>query len=343
MNKGISAPLPGRFDSLDPDLVIAAVEQAFGTRLDGSIYPYSSYVNRVYGVRTVDDEELIVKFYRPDRWSTEAIEEEHDFVRECADEELPVVAPIPDEDDATLQVVEIDEPVHAEFAFALFPKRGGRGFDAERDEDWYRLGLLAGRVHTIGRRHTSRHRLVCTPTESTRMFVDRLDAEGVVHPELREEFFGLADEGLRMIEPLFVDVPLQRIHGDFHRGNVLDRADEGLLLIDFDDTMMGPVVQDLWMLLPDRLSEVGREVASLLDGYTEFADFDRSQLRLVEPLRLMRMLYYLAWSALQVSDYTFMRNNPGWGSRAFWLREIEDLRTQIAVINSEDDVPMSDF
>lgn len=327
----------GVFDPLTPQTMIAAVEQAYGLVLDGTVTPYPSYVNRVYGLRTDSGTDYIVKFYRPDRWSIEAIADEHEFVLDCADAELPVVAPIADAEGYTLQTVEVEPSDGAAgaavaYAFALYPKRGGRGFDAERDEDWFRLGSLAGRVHAVGRRGSAPNRIVCTPSESTGRFVRELREADVVHPELADELFALLDSGIELIAPLFDGVELQRIHGDFHRGNVLERGEEGLLLIDFDDTMRGPAVQDLWLLLPDHAWAARRELTQILDGYTRFCDFDDSTLRLVEPLRFMRMVYYLAWSALQRDDRRFREQNPDWGSRSYWIREVEDLRTQLDMV-----------
>ena len=325
----------GVFDALTPQTMIAAVEQAYDLVLDGTVMPYPSYVNRVYGVRAQSERDYIVKFYRPDRWSTEAIAEEHEFVLDCADVDLPVVAPIADGEGYTLQTVEVEPADGAAafaYAFALYPKRGGRGFDAEHEEDWFRLGALAGRVHAVGRQGVAAHRLVCTPSESTSRFARELREARVVHPEMHDEFFALLERGIDLIAPLFEGVELQRIHGDFHRGNVLDRGEEGLLLIDFDDTMRGPPVQDLWLLLPDHAWAARRELTHILDGYTQFCDLDESTLRLVEPLRFMRMVYYLAWSALQRDDHRFREQNPDWGSRAFWIREVEDLRTQLDMV-----------
>lgn len=336
----------GPFDLLSPDHVLATVEQAFGLVLDHTVERFPSYINRVYGVRTDDGVEYIAKFYRPDRWSQEAIAEEHAFLLDCAAAELPVVAPIADAEGDTLHEIEFAagddagtevDPAATRFAFALYPKRGGRGFDAEGDAEWYRLGSLIGRVHAVGRRDDAWERLTCTPAGSTRGFVAELRESGIVHPDLREEFFALAEEGLTTIEPLFADVPLQRIHGDFHRGNILERGDEGLLVIDFDDMLMGPAVQDLWLLLPDRIGAVRRELINLLEGYREFTPFEGRHLALVEPLRFMRILYYLAWNARQRNDYSFAQEHPEWGSKGFWIKEIEDLRTQLEYIREEND------
>ena len=324
------------FDFLTPDNVLHAVESAFSVRLDGTLQAYSSYVNRVYGIRTDDGDEYVVKFYRPGRWTDDALAEEHEFVLDCADAELPVVAPIADSEGDTLQTLEVEsESGVAHAAFALYAKRGGRGFDAESDDDWLRLGTLLGRLHLVASRHRAEHRLTCTPLGSTVQFVNELLDSGAVYGDLLDEFRTVVEEAIALITPLFDSIPTQRIHGDFHRGNVLEREGEGLLIIDFDDMMMGPPVQDLWLLLPDHAFAAMRELNLLLEGYEQFVCFDRATLALIEPLRLMRMIYYLAWSAYQLSDHKFLAANPDWGSRAFWIREVEDLRTQASVIVAE--------
>jgi Ser/Thr protein kinase RdoA (MazF antagonist) len=324
------------FDLLSPQLVLDAVESAYGLTLDGTVSAYPSYVNRVYGLAAEGGQACVVKFYRPGRWSQEALLEEHRFVLDCAEAELPVVAPLADRNGSTLaSVMAQGEDRQETFAFALYPRRGGRSFDAESDEDWVRLGGLIGRLHAVGARRTAEHRLVCTPQTSTTGFLQELETAGVVPPKHAEEFFGLAREALAGIAPRFEGAGLQRIHGDCHRGNILDRPGEGLLLIDFDDMMRGPAVQDLWLLLPDRARSSRRELELILEGYEALHPFRRSTLSLIEPLRLMRLLYYLAWSARQRDDLRFRQSNPGWGSEAFWIKEIEDLRDQLRAIEEE--------
>jgi Ser/Thr protein kinase RdoA (MazF antagonist) len=184
----------------------------------------------------------------------------------------------------------------------------------------------------VGRKRDAELRLTCTPEESTRRFVEELAEADVVHPEIADDLFPLLDQGLELIAPLFDGTDLQRIHGDFHRGNILERGEEGLLLIDFDDMMMGPPIQDLWLLLPDHAWASKRELVNIVDGYSQFCDFDSSSLRLIEPLRFMRMIYYLAWSSLQRNDRRFRESYPDWGGKAFWIRELEDLRTQLTMV-----------
>ncbi len=315
---------------------MTAVESAFGLHLDGMLTVYPSYVNRVYGLRSEEGHGYVAKFYRPGRWALEAIVEEHDFIADCADRELPVVAPLGDDEGFTLQsVVAAHHGAEQDFSFSLYPQRSGRSFDAERDEDWFRLGSLVGRIHTVARMREASHRLQCTPPGSTVRFIEELRKAMVVHPAQRDEFFELADNALHSFGPLFEGLSLHRIHGDCHRGNILDRPGEGLLIIDFDDMMTGPAVQDLWLLLPDRASACRRELELLLESYEGVCSFDRRTLSLIEPLRFMRMIYYLAWSARQRNDLRFQDSFPMWGTEAFWIKEIEDLRTQLEVIYEE--------
>ncbi|MFP4566823.1 MAG: serine/threonine protein kinase [Spirochaetaceae bacterium] len=329
------------FDMLTPDAAIQAVESIWDMRLDGTLSSYPSYVNRVYGVRTDEGEEYVAKFYRPGRWSRDAILDEHAFLRDCADAEIPVVAPIPDAEGDTLGALEVTAETETgatqvtEFPVALFPKRGGRSFDAETDDQWYRLGSIVARCHVAGRRREAGHRPVCRPESWTAPFVEELTDERLIHPDLAGEFRETAEEILSLASPCFDGLPVHRIHGDCHRGNLLDRPDEGLLMIDFDDMMVGPAVQDIWLLLPGHAADCGRELTMLLDGYETFLEFPRDSLKLIEPLRFMRMIHFLAWQARQRGDNWFRKEFPDWGTKQFWIRELEDLKMQAGVVRDE--------
>jgi Ser/Thr protein kinase RdoA (MazF antagonist) len=326
-----TARVIGSFDHLAPDTVLSAVEQAFGLALDGTMDPFPSYINRVYGLRDEGGSQYVVKFYRPGRWDYDSVREEHGFLLECAGAGLPVVPPIADAEGETLGELVVGGE-DAEFLFALFPKRGGRSFDPESDQDWLRLGSVVGRLHAVGRQASAAHRLVCRPESLTAGFLEEIRAAQLVHPDCRRQFEEVCTEALELITPLFQGVGLQRVHGDCHRGNILDREAEGLLLIDFDDMMNAPPVQDLWLLLPGHAHDCRRELQLLVEGYERFLDFDRSSLRLIEPLRFMRMVYFLAWRSRQRHDHWFARAFPDWGGKPFWIKEAEDLREQLGAI-----------
>lgn len=323
----------GSFDTLSPEVVIPAVEQAFGVRLDGTVTPYPSYINRVYGLRTDEGRPLVTKFYRPGRWSWDAILDEHEFLADCAELEIPVVTPIVDSEGDTLCEVSVGTGEGEEsFFFALFPQMGGRNFDAESDDDWYRLGTIIGRCHVAGKKRQADFREKIDPTTGTRSFLSEIIEGGLVHPDCTEDLEKVCGDTLDLIEPLFADLELQRVHGDCHRGNILDRLEEGLLLYDFDDMAIGPPVQDLWLLLPDYADNCRRELVMLLDGYNEFSELQTGSLSLIEPLRFMRMVYFLVWRARQSADYWFKSNFPDWGTEAFWIKEVEDFKVQKEII-----------
>jgi len=323
------------FDSLDPESVVTAIERETGLVLDGTFRPYPSYVNRVYGLRAEDGTEYVAKFYRPGRWTREAVLDEHRFLMDCADTEIPAVAPLAFGGGRTLFLCRTREGTGA-YPYALFPKKGGRNFDAETDDDWIRLGSLIGRLHSTGRMRKAENRIVLDPATVTAGFVAELVEGRHVHPKLKEDFLSVCSRTIALIAPLFCETSTIRLHGDCHRGNILDRPGEGLLLIDFDDMMNGPAVQDLWLLLPGYSGDCGREFGLLLDGYERFSPFDRSGFRLIEPLRFMRLIHFLAWRARQRHDHWFAAQFPDWGNEAFWIKEVEDLRVQAEVIRESE-------
>jgi Ser/Thr protein kinase RdoA (MazF antagonist) len=312
------------FEALTPDSILTAVEREIAVPLTNLAVSLPSYINRVYELRAKDGTKLIVKFYRPGRWSREAIEDEHQFLIDCGDAELPVVAPVVLPNGKTIAD-------HEGMLFSLFPKRSGRQLEITGDGDWPRLGSLLARMHLCGEQRTAAHRVTIGPKQSSLADVKHL-CSAVIPERLRGQYETTAMRLIDASEPLFEQTEHIRIHGDCHRGNILDRLDEGLILIDFDDMAMGPPVQDLWLLLPDRAQRSAHEIELFLSGYERFRRFDRQSLRCIEPLRAMRMIYFLAWCGRQMEDFVFKRNFPDWGSDPFWQREINDLREQLGFV-----------
>lgn len=317
------------FSALIPERVLDSVERMTGQRCTGVIRPLPSYINRVYTVEMEMGDTLVAKFYRPGRWSREALTDEHAFVRACADDEIPVIAPLPFADGTTLG--EVDG-----ISFALFPKRGGRPIEPADPGDalWHRLGALLARVHRVGARMPAPARITLSPFASTASDLDYLIDGGFLDERESQRLEAFGHALLEVIAPLFEGMETIRLHGDCQHTNVLERPETGIFLIDFDDMMNGPPVQDLWMLLPGRADDVREEFEQLLEGYETFRMFDRSSLALIEPLRVMRMLYYLAWCARQSRDVAFLQNHPEWGTHAFWARELADLEAQFDVIRN---------
>lgn len=314
------------FSDLDPDLIMKTVEEHCSVFLDGSLTPYNSYINRVFGVKDDDETDYIVKFYRKERWSKEAIADEHRFLLDCKNDEIPVISPIADRKGNTIGSA-------AGYLCAVFPRLRARTFDIYGETDWIRIGSLIGRLHTSAQKNTAPARLTCTPEATTATYIDLFLTNNLVHPEIQNEFEDICAQSLELISPLFANLPFHRVHGDCHRGNILENRDKELTLIDFDDMMIGPAIQDLWLLLPGHLEDSRKEMNLILEGYEQFCTFNRETLILVEPLRFMRQIYFLSWQAMQRNDSGFLEKNPDWGTKAFWMTETEDLKTQLIHIS----------
>jgi len=312
----------GAFEPLTPDTVLTAVEDSLGLRCTNLCRPLNSYINRVYELQSEDGPGLIAKFYRPGRWSKDSLQDEHDFLLELAEAEIPVVGPLAMRGKETLAEA---MGIH----FAVFPKKGGRSFDEFNDDQWPELGRLLARAHLIGAKHAPRDRITLSPSKSTQQNLDYIINGNFIPPELVDSFTEQADQLISLINPLFEQVEMIRIHGDCHFSNIMHRPEEPMYLIDLDDMAVGPPVHDFWMLLPGFLSDSLVEVDMFLEGYEVFRDFDRRTLRLIEPLRAMRFIHYITWCAHQVAEDGLSRVATDFGSQAYWQQEIRDLAEQI--------------
>jgi Ser/Thr protein kinase RdoA (MazF antagonist) len=311
----------GGFQELGPDRVLNLVEKAMGVRCSNLFRSLNSYINRVFEIETREGERLVVKFYRPGRWTRAAIEDEHRFLLDLAGQEIPVVAPLVLPDGGTL--AESDRML-----FSVFPKCGGRSVDEFNDEQWLQLGRLLGRVHKVGETAVAGHRIVMDPRRSTLDQLNYLLDSPCMAEDLKKP---LREAGMAIIAdigPLFPSSGMIRIHGDCHFSNIIFRPGESFYIIDFDDMAMGPPVQDIWMLLPGEADEAFVELDLFLEGYETFRAFDRRTLRLIEPLRAMRFIHYMAWCAHQVTEDGLTRAIDGFGSREYWQKEIADLVDQ---------------
>ena len=313
------------FGDLSPDIMIQAVEDALDIPFTGLAAPLPSYINRVYEFQAEDSTRYIAKFYRPGRWTEAAIEDEHKFVLDCAADDIPVIAPLTLQNGKTL--AEIDN-----IFFAVFPKRFGRELELSNDDNWIRLGTVIARMHNAGARQESENRLHLHPENTTLNEINLMVESDLLPKQFKTQFRDVCYSIYDEIVDLFEDRENIRIHGDCHRGNILERPEEGIMIIDFDDMMVGPAVQDLWLLLPDHVTQCQYQIDLLIEGYEQFRSFDDSSLRLIEPLRAMRIIYFLAWCTRQVDDFKFRTNFPDWGSDSFWRTEIADLHTQLKVI-----------
>ena len=311
------------FLALTPERVLEAVEAA-GVAVRPLCYPLNSFENRVYEVELEDKSRVVAKFYRPGRWSESQILEEHRFLAELDAEEIPVAPAKPFPNGGTLKAIE-------GIRYALFDRKGGRAPDELTPALAERLGMLVGRTHAVGARDPHADRLPLTSDAYVRADLDWLEARKLLPERLARRFLGAGRAIADAYDRMSAGAAALRIHGDLHLGNILERDGE-LRLLDFDDAMIGPAVQDLWLALP------GRDVATVklrdrfLDGYERFRLFDPSELRLVEPLRGLRMAHYAVWLARRWHDPIFPRNWPQFGTEEAWERETIDLEEQADLV-----------
>lgn len=312
------------YRQLEPDRLLDAVEST-GLRCDGRILPLNSYENRVYQLGLEDGGFVVAKFYRNGRWTDEAIMEDHHFTLSLAERDIPVVAPI-QLNGATLHRCE-------SFRFAVFPRRGGRWPELDDPQTQVRVGRLLGRLHAVGQLEHFEHR----PRIGVDIGVNALRfllEQGFIPADMTGRYQQLVTPLLERIETCLADFgPFRylRLHGDCHPGNIL-WTEQSLFLVDFDDCLSGPAIQDLWMLLYGDRQQMTTQILGLLSGYREFADFDLRELQLIEPLRTLRLLNYAAWLAQRWSDPAFPRVFPWFNTRYYWEEHLQLLQEQAAML-----------
>jgi len=315
-----------RFEELGPDAALDAVEAA-GLRPTGHCAVLRALENRVYDLRLEDGAHVVVKFYRPGRWSRAAVEDEHRFLLDLREAEIPVCAPLalPGAGEGGARSSSVGE--RGGILFGVWPRTGGREPEELTDEQLAMLGRLLARIHGVG---AGRHPADRPTLDAGTALLDPLDEllhRGLL-PAHCEDRYERAVETLADVYDAHGDgVPLLRIHGDCHLGNLLHGRD-GWCFLDFDDFVVGPAVHDLWVLAPGRDAEGRRQREALLTGYRQFRDFEPRWLALVEPLRAARFLKLSTWIARRWDEAQFRSTFPHFGTDRYWedeTRELEEL------------------
>ena len=316
-------PLAGHFNQLVPEQVLDAVE-TIDKRCTGRFIILNSYENRVYQLELEDETWVVGKFYRPGRWSKETILAEHEFLSELRAIEIPVACPIELSPGETIGETE-------GIYFSLFPRIGGRAPEELDNEQLQILGRLIARLHNVGASRDTPHRNRLTPQTYGLDNLQYLLDNEIIPEEARDIFRQSVESLVELIVPMFQDVPVHRIHGDCHLANLI-WTQKGPVFLDFDDMVIGPAVQDIWMMVPsfDEYGQKQRDV--LLESYVQFRDFSPTWLKLIEPLRALRFVHYATWVARRWDDPSFKRTFSHFGTLLYWQKEIQDLREQIGRI-----------
>jgi len=309
------------FYQLTPDTILSAIESV-GLQPEAALLALNSYENRVYQFRCEDGSRWVAKFYRPQRWSDQQILEEHAFALELQQAEIPVVAP----------AIFEEQTLHHyhSYRFALFPSCGGRAPELEDKDLLRRIGRYLGRIHLVGSSQPFRHRPQINIDDFAIASADFLLSNGFIPAHLDESYRAISAQLIELCQLRFEQigaVSALRLHGDCHPSNLMITPD-GPVFVDLDDCRQGPAVQDLWMLnpAPDNLEAI----YTLLEGYEDFFEFDDRELRLIEPLRCMRIMHYAAWLARRWQDPSFQHNFPWFNSVRFWEEHILALKEQLS-------------
>ncbi|MCQ4096378.1 serine/threonine protein kinase [Erwinia persicina] len=306
------------FHALTPDTILDALWET-GLRVESGLTALNSYENRVYQFSDDDKRRYVAKFYRPQRWSQGQIEEEHQFATELFADEIPLAAPL------ILQGLTLHQ--HQGYWFAVFPSLGGRQYETDNYDHLEWVGRFLGRIHQVGRRQT----FAARPTIGLEEYIDEplqvLTDSPLVPSKLKSDLLASIGRLRTTLQNCWHTQwqPL-RLHGDCHPGNILWR--DGPLFVDLDDARNGPAVQDLWMLINGDRQEQRLQWDILLEAYEEFCEFDTHELSLIEPLRAMRMVYYLAWVVRRWQDPAFPASFPWMTDEDFWRRQISTFNEQ---------------
>ncbi|URN99265.1 serine/threonine protein kinase [Leclercia adecarboxylata] len=310
------------FQTLHPDTIMDALFEQ-GIRVDSGLTPLNSYENRVYQFQDEERQRFVVKFYRPQRWSADQIQEEHQFALDLVADDVPVAAPLEFNGQTLLS--------HQGFYFAVFPSLGGRQFEADNIDQMEWVARYLGRIHQTGRKtaFTSRpaigiQKYLLEPRQV-------LEASALIPSGLKADFLAATDGLINAVIARWDNnVQTLRLHGDCHAGNILWR--DGPLFVDLDDARMGPAIQDLWMLLNGDKAEQRMQLETIIEAYEEFSPFNSDEIALIEPLRAMRFVYYLAWLIRRWDDPAFPRNFPWLTGEDYWRNQISTFIEQVKVL-----------
>lgn len=313
------------FEGLTPSIILDAIE-SLDIYVTSGLTALNSYENRVYQFTTEDHGRMVVKFYRPNRWTNAQILEEHAFSFELQDFELPIVAPT--------QFNNVSLHTFQGYRFALFRSVGGRQFEVDNLDQLEWMGRLIGRIHATSAKKPFVHRLSINIPEFLHEPSHILKQSELVPLHLHLPFFTILDQVCALAESKYSAVAPKisaiRLHGDCHPGNILWR--DGPMFVDLDDCRSGPAIQDLWMMLAGDTAQQQIQLETLIEAYEEFNAFNNQELALIEPLRAMRMVHYMAWLSKRWKDPAFPRAFPWFGEDKYWENQILSLKEQLSAL-----------
>ena len=310
------------FTSLSPDLILDGIESV-GLQVESGLLALNSYENRVYQFHDEDKTKYVTKFYRPQRWSKAQIQEEHDFAFELAEAELPIVAPVKFFGQSLFE--------HQGYYFSLYPCRGGRIFEVDNLDHLEWMGRFIGRIHAVASKTSFNTRPTYSKEESLLQAREIIKESDFVPQYIENAFYTILDQVIDLACQQYQPTNEIRLHGDCHAGNIL-WTDDGPHFVDLDDCRMGPAIQDLWMMLSGDRQQQTLQLDTLLMGYQEFHEFDKKQFALIESLRTMRVVNYMAWLCKRWQDPAFPHSFPWFNTQKYWEEQVLMLKEQMSAL-----------
>lgn len=312
------------FQSLSPDVIFASLATV-GIRVDSGLTALNSYENRVYQFSDEDRIRYVAKYYRPYRWNQAQILEEHQFTKQLSEADIPVTAPL------TFNGQTLHE--YEGYLFALFPSVGGRQYESDNIEQMESVATLLGRIHQIGAKQPFIYRPTIGLEEYLYQPKEVLLTSNLIPKKIHDELKTSLTHLIQIVEQHWhTDWQPIRLHADCHAGNILWR--DSAMFVDFDDARNGPAIQDIWMLLNGDRKAQQLQLDSILECYQEFYHFDMNQLSLIEPLRAMRMVHYLAWIVQRWQDRAFPIAFPWILDADFWYQQLAEFNRQSQAIKA---------
>jgi len=310
------------FTSLSPDLILDGLESV-GFNVDSGLLALNSYENRVYQFHDENLVKYVTKFYRPERWTEKQIREELNFALELEEQELPLVAPLSVNGESLFN--------YKGYYFTVSPCRGGRTFEVDDLDQLEWMGRFIARIHAVASKKPFETRIALTTDDMLINSMHIIKTSGFVPKSLNTAFFTILEQVIEVASGQYKPKKQIRLHGDCHAGNIF-WTDKGPHFVDLDDCKMGPAIQDLWMMLSGDRNEQLLQLDTLLTGYEEFFTFDSSELILIESLRTMRVVHYMAWLCKRWHDPAFPRNFPWFDSEKYWEQQILMLKEQMSAL-----------
>ncbi len=315
------------FTKLTPELILDGIE-SLGVQVASGLLALNSYENRVYQFVSEDNKRYVVKFYRPLRWTDEQVLEEHQFSQLLYDEDIQVVAPLTINGQSLHQI--------DGYKFALFPSVGGRQFEVDNLDQLESVGRTIGKMHRTAHLAKFAHRPPISIATHLEAPIATLKSHEIVPVHLHTPFFTIIEQLIERTTRYYTQAIAKcsgaiRLHGDVHPGNILWR--DGPIFVDFDDCRNGPAIQDLWMMLSGDRQQQLLQLDILVNAYEEFHELDYKEFHLIEPLRAMRMVHYMAWLALRWQDPAFPQAFPWFGEDKYWEGQILALKEQFAALD----------